>query len=37
VAGRRTRGRQLAAAEVGKVRAELDRYQEFAALTEQIV
>jgi hypothetical protein len=37
VAGRGTRGRQLAAAEVGKVRAELDRYQEFAALTEQIV
>ena len=37
VAGRGTRGRQLAAGEVGKVRAELDRYQEFAALTEQIV
>ncbi len=37
VAGRGTRGRQLAAAEVGKVGAELDRYQEFAALTEQIV
>jgi hypothetical protein len=37
VAGRGTRGRQLAAAEVGKVRAELGRYQEFAALTEQIV
>jgi hypothetical protein len=37
VAGRGTRGRQLAAAEVGKVRGELDRYQEFAALTEQIV
>ena len=37
VAGRGTRGRQLAAAEVEKVRGELDRYQEFAALTEQIV
>jgi len=37
VAGRGTRGRQLSAAEVGKVRAELDRYQEFADLTEQIV
>jgi len=37
VAGRGTRGRQLAAAEIEKVRAELDRYQEFAALTEQIV
>jgi hypothetical protein len=37
VAGRGTRGRQLAAAEIGKVRAELDRYQEFADLTEQIV
>ncbi len=37
VAGRRTRGRQLAAGEVEKVRAELARYQEFAALSEQIV
>jgi hypothetical protein len=37
VAGRGTRGRQLAAGEVGKVRAELDRYQEFAELSEQIV
>jgi hypothetical protein len=37
VAGRGTRGRQLAAGEIAKVRAELDRYQEFAALTEQIV
>jgi len=36
VAGRGTRGRQLAAGEVGKVRAELARYQEFAALSEQI-
>jgi hypothetical protein len=37
VAGRGTRGRQLAAGEVAKVRAELARYQEFAALSEQIV
>ncbi len=37
VAGRGTRGRQLAAGEVEKVRREVDRYQEFAALTEQIV
>lgn len=37
VAGRGTRGRQLAAGEVGKVRGELARYQEFAALSEQIV
>jgi hypothetical protein len=37
VAGRGTRGRQLAAGEVEKVRAELARYQEFAALSEQIV
>ena len=37
VAGRGTRGRQLSAGEVEKVRAELGRYQEFAALTEQIV
>jgi uncharacterized protein DUF6788 len=37
VAGRGTRGRQLAAGEVGKVHAELARYQEFAALSEQIV
>lgn len=37
VAGRGTRGRQLAAGEVVKVRAELARYQEFAALSEQIV
>ena len=36
VAGRGTRGRQLAAGEVEKVRAELARYQEFAALSEQI-
>ena len=37
VAGRGTRGRQLAAGEVGKVRGELARYQEFAALSEEIV
>ena len=37
VAGRGTRGRQLAAGEVGKVRGELAAYQEFAALSEQIV
>jgi hypothetical protein len=37
VAGRGTRGRQLATGEVEKVRAELARYQEFAALSEQIV
>jgi len=36
VPGRGTVGRQLAAAEVEKVRGELDRYQEFAALSEQI-
>src|SRR5881397_76125 len=37
VAGRGSRGRQLAAGEVAKVRGELDRYTEFAALSEQIV
>src|SRR6516225_11669499 len=37
VAGRGTRGRQLAAGEVEKVRAELARYREFAAISEQIV
>ena len=36
-AGGRTRSRQLAAAEVDKVRAELANYKEFTALTEQIV
>ena len=36
--GRRKRiGRQLAAAEVGKVRREIARHAEFAALSEQIV
>jgi hypothetical protein len=37
VAGHGTRGRQLAAGEVAKVRGELARYQEFAAISEQIV
>ncbi len=37
VAGRGTRGRQLVSGEVAKVRGELARYQEFAALSEQIV
>jgi hypothetical protein len=36
-AGGRTRTRQLAAAEVAKVRAELASYRQFAALSEQIV
>jgi hypothetical protein len=36
-AGGRTRTRQLSPAEVGKVRAELANYKEFAALSEQIV
>jgi hypothetical protein len=37
VRGRQTRGRQLAAGEVAKVRRELERYAEFASLSEQIV
>jgi hypothetical protein len=37
VRGQRTRGRQLAAPEVGKVRRELASYPEFASLAEQIV
>lgn len=37
MAGRGATGRQLAAGEVGKVRGELARYQEFATLSEQIV
>ena len=37
VPGRGTTGRQLKPGEVEKVRAELARYQEFAALTGQIV
>src|SRR6516165_11655074 len=36
VRGRKTRGRQLAAGEVEKVRRELARYGEWASLTEQI-
>jgi hypothetical protein len=36
-AGGKTRTRQLAAAELEKVRAELASYKEFAALSEQIV
>ncbi|HUL28206.1 MAG TPA: DUF6788 family protein [Streptosporangiaceae bacterium] len=35
--GGKTRTRQLAAAELEKVRAELANYQEFTALSEQIV
>lgn len=37
VPGQGTRGRQLAAGEVEKVRGELAAYQQFAELTEQIV
>lgn len=37
VSGRRTRGRQLAAGEVDKVRAELAAYARFAAVVDQIV
>ena len=37
VPGRKTRGRQLATGEVAKVRRELARYAEFAAVSEQIV
>ena len=37
VAGRGTKGRQLAAAEVNKVRGELANYRRFAEVTEQIV
>lgn len=36
VAGRGTTGRQLRAEELGKVRAELENYQQFAALAEEI-
>ena len=36
-AGGKTRTRQLAAAELDKVRAELAAYKEFTALSEQIV
>jgi hypothetical protein len=37
VRGGRTRGRQLVAGEVDKVRAELAAYREFASLAERIV
>ena len=37
VPGRRTRGRQLATDEVGKVRRELAGYERFAALSQRIV
>ena len=37
VRGQQTRGRQLAASEVGKVRGELAAYREFASLAERIV
>jgi hypothetical protein len=36
VAGRGTIGRQLRPEELGKVRAELENYQQFAALAEEI-
>jgi Family of unknown function (DUF6788) len=36
-AGGRTRTRQLAAAELDKVRSELEHYRQFVAVTEQIV
>ena len=36
-AGGRTRSRQLAAAELDKVRREIANYKQFAAVTEQIV
>jgi len=37
IRGQKTRGRQLAAGEVAKVRGELERYAEFASISEQIV
>jgi hypothetical protein len=37
IRGQKTRGRQLAAGEVAKVRRELERYAEFASISEQIV
>ena len=37
VAGRGTKGRQLSAAEVDKVRAELANYRRFAEVSEKIV
>jgi hypothetical protein len=35
--GQKTRGRQLAGGEVARVRRELERYAQFAAVSEQIV
>jgi hypothetical protein len=35
--GGKSRGRQLAAGEVGKVRRELDRYAQFVTLTDRLV
>jgi hypothetical protein len=35
--GGKSRGRQLAAEEVGKVRRELDRYAQFVTLTDRLV
>ena len=37
IRGQKTRGRQLAAGEVEQVRRELERYAEFASVSEQIV
>ena len=37
IRGQKTRGRQLAAGEVAKVRRELEHYAEFSSLSEQIV
>jgi hypothetical protein len=37
IRGRKTKGRQLAAGEVEKVRRELERYAQFASAVEQIV
>jgi hypothetical protein len=37
VAGRGTKGRQLSAEELDRVRAELANYHRFAAVSEQIV
>jgi hypothetical protein len=37
IRGQKTRGRQLAAGEVAEVRRELERYAQFASLSEQIV
>jgi hypothetical protein len=37
IRGKKKRGRQLAAGEVERVRRELERYAEFASLSDQIV